>query len=95
MPALFTLAVCESGLHCCLHVEGFVAEGVEEGTAPLRSALFLDFMSSVTFLRPDVTVLPCSQSHSLHEPIQSHQGTNTHFSWDLTGTAFACAAALR
>jgi len=36
-------------------------EGAEEGTAPLRSALFLVFMSSVTFFRPEVTPPPCKQ----------------------------------
>ncbi len=41
-------------------------EGAEDGTAPLRSALFLVFMSSVTFFRPDVTLPPCAQaSHNL------------------------------
>ena len=41
-------------------------EGAEDGTAPLRSALFLVFMSSVTFFRPDVTLPPCKQeSHNL------------------------------
>lgn len=39
------------------------AEGAEEGTAPLRSALFFVFMSSVTFLRPDVTMSPCNPQH--------------------------------
>ena len=36
-------------------------EGAEDGTAPLRSALFFVFMSSVTFLRPEVTLPPCRQ----------------------------------
>ena len=41
-------------------------EGAEDGTAPVRSALFLVFMSSLTFLRPDVTLPPCAQeSHNL------------------------------
>lgn len=89
MPAFFKSEICVSRLHHCSHVEDFVAEGAEEGTAPLRSALFLVFMSSVTFLRPDVTVPPCSQAHSLNGPMQSHQGTNTHFSWDMITPAFS------
>lgn len=53
-------------VHACLHLEVLVAEGAEEGTAPLRSALFFVFMSSVTFLRPDVTVSPCNPQDSLN-----------------------------
>lgn len=39
-------------------------EGAEDGTAPLRSALFLVFMSSVTFFRPEVTPPPCKGFHA-------------------------------
>lgn len=70
--------------HLCLPVEVFEAEGAEEGTAPLRSALFLVFMSSVTFLRPDVTQLPCS--HPLSKCIPNPLGTNTQLSQDMTKT---------
>ena len=55
-------------MHACLHLGVLVAEGAEEGTAPLRSALFFVFMSSVTFLRPAVTVLPCKPQDSLSKP---------------------------
>ena len=37
-------------------------EGVDEGTAPLRSTLFFVFMSSVTFFRPEVTLPPCKNT---------------------------------
>ena len=57
-------AVLFGGRHAFLHLEVLVVGGAEEGTAPLRSALFFVFMSSVTFLRPDVTLLPCNPQDS-------------------------------
>ena len=42
------------------------AEGAEDGTAPLRSALFLVFISSVTFLSPAVTLSPCKQVQDVY-----------------------------